>query len=83
MVYDKECSEEEEEEMTILSDLRHLKRLHNRRAYGECFYCSTLIDILIRKEIDNGNANVGRHRKIVKHGSCDPGNHSVYKETST
>ncbi len=34
--------------MTILKDLRSLKRLHDNRNFGECLYCAALIDILIR-----------------------------------
>ncbi len=34
--------------MTILKDLRDLKRLHDNRNYGECLYCASLIDILTK-----------------------------------
>ncbi len=34
--------------MTILKDLRSLKRLHENRNFGECLYCANLIDILIK-----------------------------------
>ncbi len=83
----------EKEEMTILKDLRELKRLHDNRNFGECLYCAALIDILIKhfgetEKMDTHHFEQGmvegfRHIKAVSqvcikaHSSCAKSTKSI------
>lgn len=38
----------QERRRRLIRELRNIQKLHARRAYGECFYCSDVISALLR-----------------------------------